>query len=189
MAEMVSIETSVLERLAAGPPLLGSTHLVSIDGPAGSGKTTLARSVEAAACSAGHRAATLHMDDMYEGWTGMTPGLVTRVLAQVLVPLSHGVAARWQRYDWVAEGFAEWHDLAPPDVLVLEGCGSGSLAFAESTSVLVWVEAARDVRLARGVERDGEQMRAAWLTWLEHEAAWFVANRTRGRADEHLTTG
>ncbi|MFT3871982.1 MAG: hypothetical protein QM714_04935 [Nocardioides sp.] len=45
------------------------------------------------------------------------------------------------------------------------------------------MEAPADLRLARGVERDGESMRADWLTWRESEAKLFTAHRTAERAD------
>jgi cytidylate kinase len=52
----------------------------------------------------------------------------------------------------------------------------------------VWVEAPYDVRLARGIERDGESHRDLWLAWIAEEAAFFAADGTRERADLVLAT-
>jgi hypothetical protein len=49
--------------------------------------------------------------------------------------------------------------------------------------VLLWVEAPRDVRFARGIERDGEAYRPLWERWALQEDALFAVERTRERAD------
>ena len=55
--------------------------------------------------------------------------------------------------------------MPPVPLLVLEGVGSGSLVVADLVTVLVWIEAPRDVRMARGIERDGEAFAPYWETW------------------------
>ena len=50
-------------------------------------------------------------------------------------------------------------------------------------TLLVWVDTPSDVRLARGLERDGEPMREHWLRWRVQEDAMFARHRTRERAD------
>jgi uridine kinase len=178
----------VADALLVMPPSVGTTRLVAFDGPAGSGKTTFAAAMHEELTSRGLGVVTMHMDDLYEGWTGLRPGLEERVLTQLLHPLSEGRRARWQQYDWEAGRFDRWQDLDPPAVLILEGCGSGARAYAPYTDMLVWVEADRDVRIGRGVERDGEQVLPHWLAWMDLENAYFAANDTRARADILLST-
>ncbi len=177
---------ALVELLRSRPPRLGCTRLVCVDGPAGSGKTTLASGVEAALAGVGSRATTLHLDDMYDGWSGLRPELERRLFAQVLHPLSKGDVARWQRYDWHTERFDRWADLAPPEVLVLEGCGSGAEAYAPYRSLLVWVEAPVEVRLRRAVERDGAAVLSHWYAWMDAEARHYELNATRACADVRL---
>lgn len=178
--------TDLIDRLAAAPARLGRTRLLAVDGPAGSGKTTLAAALDREGGTRGIDVAVVHLDDMYEGWATDFDELATRVLDQLLTPLTGGETARWQRYDWDAARFDGWEPVPPPDVLVLDGCGSGALLLAPYTSLLVWVEAPRDVRIRRGVERDGEQVLPHWLAWMDHEQTHFEANGTRERADVRL---
>jgi hypothetical protein len=101
----------------------------------------------------------------------------------VLRPLDQGRAALYQRYDWVAERFADWLDIPIPEVLILEGCGSAPRAVEGRAVLVAWVEVPADVRLARGLARDGEAMRESWLAWMAEEAAEFAREGTRERAD------
>ncbi len=174
-ANVEALATSAL----AGPPGLGSVRLVCVDGPAGSGKTTLAAALAAAL---GEGAVVVHLDDLYEGWAGLG-GVWERVEAQILRPLERGHPGRWQRYDWEAERFAEWRDLPVPEFLIFEGCGSAPRAVDGRANQIAFVEAPADVRLARGLARDGEHMREHWLRWMAEEEAEFARERTRERAD------
>jgi uridine kinase len=173
----------IVGRAGQEPPRLGSGRLVCIDGPAGSGKTTLAARLVDALAAQGRTVAALHMDDFYEGWSGLQIDLEPRLLSQVFEPLSEDRPTRWQRFDWHRDEFGAWHDLLPTEYLVVEGCGSGALAYEPYRSLLVFVEAERGTRLRRGIERDGPAVEPHWLAWMEREQAHFELNHTRERAD------
>lgn len=183
--DLAALSALVVDR----PARLGATRLVSIDGPAGSGKTSAAAGLADRLIAENTDVVTMHMDDLYDGWTGLDSELDRRVLDQLLRPLADGRPATWQRYDWSRGRFAEWHEVRPPELLVLEGCGSGAAGYSAYISVLVWVEAARDTRLQRGIRRDGPEMEPKWLAWMDLEEAHFRANRTRQRADLVIATG
>ena len=76
-----------------------------------------------------------------------------------------------------------WVDVPVVDVLVLEGVGAGSTAWADLVTTLVWVEADEAERLARGVSRDGVATRAHFERWMTMEASYLAEQRTRDRAD------
>ena len=171
----------VLAVTLARPPALAETRLVCVDGPAGSGKTTLAGVLAELAVEHGS-VALLHMDDLLEGWRGL-PGALPRVARDLIDPLRAGRPGSYRSYDWAEGRFAETRTVDPVDVLVLEGVGSGGSAYDDAITTLVWVEVPRDLRLVRGMERDGEQMRSHWLTWMEDEEAVHARERTRERAD------
>jgi uridine kinase len=171
-------------RVAACPPRLGHTRLVCIDGPAGSGKTTLAEALRRVlAKEPGWDVPVVHMDDCYRGWAGLDDDLTVRVDTQILEPLRAGRAGRYQRFDWEQSRFAEWHDVEPAPAVLLEGVGSAPLRYESSISLLVWVEADEDERLNRGLSRDGQALAAQWRRWMVLEAGFAVAQRTRERAD------
>jgi uridine kinase len=73
--------------------------------------------------------------------------------------------------------------LDPREVVLLEGVSSARLAVADRLSLAVWVETPPALRLARGLERDGEGMRPQWDAWMAEEDAHYSRDRTRDRAD------
>ena len=176
------VAREVADRVLAAPPTLGPGRLVCVDGPAGSGKTTLAGHL--ADLVPGAR--VVHCDELLQGWRGL-PGLSASVEA-LLRPLASGDVGRWRRWDWLADGWAETHDVEPGGLLVLEGVGSWSPAVADLVGVLVWVEVASQVRLARGLARDGEAMREHWETWRLDEDDLFARHDTRAHADVVVDT-
>jgi uridine kinase len=177
------VARSVAARVLAAPPTLGPGRLVCIDGPAGSGKTTLS----AGLADVVPGAVVVHCDELLQGWAGL-PGLAASVQA-LLEPLASGQPGRWRRWDWLADAWAETHDVEPGGLLVLEGVGSWSPAVAHLVGVLAWVEADSTLRLARGIARDGEQMRARWEQWRLDEDELFARLGTRDRADVVVDTG
>lgn len=180
----------VLDLALARPATLGAGRMVCIDGPAGSGKTTLADSLAALAAEAGLTAAVVHTDDLLDGWGGL-PTLGERLRRQVVEPLAAGRGTRYERYDWHVGAFTTWVSLPVVDLLVLEGVGAADPTHAEQSTVVVWVEAPKELRLARGIARDGEAIRPFWERWVPEEDVLHAEHRTHARADLHVdgTTG
>lgn len=172
----------VLALLGDRRPALGGGHLVCVDGPAGSGKTTLAERI----AERRPDAVVVHTDELLEGWAGL-PRLAATVAALV-EPLRSGRPGRWRRWDWHAARWAEWHEVAPGGLLVLEGVGSWSPAIAPWVGALVWLEAPHDVRRERGLSRDGEAFAPYWDQWAADEVVLFDALRTRDHADIVIAT-
>lgn len=166
----------VLAHAESSPPTLGSGRLICVDGLAGAGKSTLAGTLAELT-----GAPVVHTDDLLAGWRGL-PGLGA-TLDELLRPLAQGRDSTWRRWDWHSSRWAEWHTVPPAPLLLLEGVGSGAAAYDELITTLVWIEADRDERLARGLARDGEAMRTHWLHWLEDEETLHRRDRTRARAD------
>lgn len=181
----------VLSHAAAAPAHLAGGRLICIDGPAGSGKTTLA----AAIVEAAPETVVLHMDDLYDGWGGLAAGTGRRLLEDVVAPLAAGEPGHYRRYDWHLERFAELHLVPPSDLVVLEGVGSGDRMLAAYRSTLVWVETPEELRHRRGLDRDRDLITgqgldwdedrylARWRTFVADEERFFSEHRVRASAD------
>ncbi|HEY0816690.1 MAG TPA: hypothetical protein VGE11_25715 [Pseudonocardia sp.] len=167
------------------PARCGATRLVCVDGPSGAGKTQLAARLVVALGDP----PLLHMDDLYPGWDGLAAG-VALLRNDVVGPLAAGRPARYPRWDWVRSSYTEHHSLGTPALLVVEGVGAGAGAVTESggnhTSLLVWLDAAEEVRYRRAMERDGATYAPHWARWAGQERAHFTADRTAERADVAL---
>ena len=89
-------------RVRAEPARLGAVRLVCVDGPAGSGKTTFAGRL---ADALGGRAALVHLDDLYAGWTltgAQRPGCRPACCGR----WPRAGPGRHHRYDWAVRRFS-----------------------------------------------------------------------------------
>jgi uridine kinase len=159
------------------PPSCGPVRLVAIDGPGGAGKSTFADRLGNALGGV----QIIHTDD-FASWD-VPIEWFPRLLAQVIGPLSAGRPGRYQRYDWVRRDLPEWHDVPPEPVVLIEGVGSARIALADRLAFAVWVETPAQLRLARGIDRDGEGLRAFWHSWIAAENAHYGVDLTRERAN------
>ncbi len=174
---------SSAQRIQARPPSCGPVRLVAVDGPAGSGKTTLAdRLGTALSCQ------VIHSDDFPVPWDEGPGPWFDALDRQVLQPLRHGRPGGFHRYDWVRGDYGERVVVPVAPVLVIEGVGTARASAAELLAYVIWVEADEEVRLRRVLDRDGEEFLARWRSWFAAERAWFAADGTRARADEIIPT-
>jgi hypothetical protein len=168
--------------ILAAPARLGRVRLVGVDGPAGSGKTTFAARLANAVRDKGVTVVEIHTDDLLEGWTDMV-SFWPRLQEWILEPLGRDEPGRYRTYNWPESRFNdEWITLPVPDVLILEGVTAARAEAAPYQSLSVFVRAERDLRLERGIARDGEALREEWLRWMAGEDRHFAADETEGRA-------
>jgi uridine kinase len=177
MASPSDVAPLLVELCRSRPATLGRGRLLCLDGPAGAGKTTLAEA------TAGLEPGTtvVHVDDLLDGWRGLPT--VAQAVDALLRPLSRGEPGHYRRYDWDAGEWAETVRVDPSPLLVLEGCGAGSRAYADLATLIVWVDAPADLRVARGLARDGAHLLPRWDQWLRDEEELFALEGTRARAD------
>jgi uridine kinase len=161
------------------------TLLVAVDGHGGSGKSTFADGLARASGDAVHtddNAHVVHTDDF--AYAGLTSGLdVDRLRRQIVEPLTRDESARHQRFDWQSQQLAEWHEIAPGGLVVVEGVSSLRRELGRPWDLSVWVEAPRSVCLRRGLERDGQDAEPLWRQWLAAEDAYVDRDDPRGVAD------
>jgi uridine kinase len=175
--DIVALRQSIIDRKA---------RLVAIDGRGGSGKSTLAHRL----AEGWHKAFVIEMDDFYRPSTerAFAPAVHggnydrERLVKGVLEPLASGRPGRYQRYDWEKDRLAEWHDVPADAIVLIDGVYSTSEMLRDYFDYKIWVESPYDVRLKRGLERDGEAMRSEWVDhWMPAEDRYVAAERP----DEH----
>jgi uridine kinase len=71
----------------------------------------------------------------------------------------------------------------PSPIVIIEGVSSGRREWLEHLSFVVWIETPRDVRLQRGIERDGLTAADDWEAWMRSEDGHYRRDPTRERAD------
>ena len=92
----------------------------------------------------------------------------------MISPLCEGREARFRGFDWATQKpHEDLRVVEPHGTVVIEGVCALHRDFRHAYDLRIWVEAPRDVRLARGVARDGEQSRERWETvWMPREDAY-----------------
>ncbi len=170
---------ATLAEIQGRDPGPSGVRLVGIDGPSGSGKSALAVKIAGRA-----HAPLIEIDDFvsWEDFSGWWP----RFESQVLLPLRSGSDVHYQVRDWSNDEFGStlngWKTVPWTPLVILDGI-TCTRRKATDLTYRIWVEAPPDLRLRRGVERDGESHRQLWVDWMVEEERFFVADGTRARAD------
>ena len=186
----------IVGRVLEAAPSVGPVRLVCVDGPAGSGKTTLAGSLAQALRPSFGDVPVVHGDDLYEGWAVVAdaPDRISafeafgpRVAAWLLDPWSRGEPATHPVRDWYADAWGPTVAVPAAPVVVLEGVATASRALRSHAALVVWVEVDPDLAIERVVARDGERMRAEIASWQRDEARWYEIDGTRDAADVQVS--
>jgi uridine kinase len=152
-----------------------ATRLVAVDGCGGAGKSTLA-----ARLADELAAVVVHTDD-FASWDNPVdwwPAL----LAEVLEPLARGEPATYVPNSWGGPPRAPV-TVDAGGTVVVEGVTASREAFRPYLAFTIWVDAPRELRLERGLARDGEDARPLWEQWMAEEDAYVARERPRERAD------
>ncbi len=161
----------------------GSAMITLVDGPSGAGKS------DYGVWLAAERGAVLvSLDDVYPGWDGLDAGS-WHIHRNVLLPISQGLPARYQRWDWRLGGPADWVEVSPERPLVIEGCGAIRREGLSLSADRVWVDATEELRRRRALERDGEMYAPHWRRWALQEERFAALHHGSTHADLRVTTG
>lgn len=161
--------------------------IIAIDGPAGAGKTTLAHELYLA-ISLKMSVSVIHMDDLYDGWDKALGSDLSKVLRYLADKHKQMKPAKIRRYNWTTSSFEESEEIAPSDLLILEGVGSGSMAIQDDLAALIWIDIDPEIGVKRVIDRDGAQVADEMRKWLGTQEEYFSQHSTREKADFILTT-
>lgn len=177
----------VLQEVLLMPPRCGVTHVLAIDGRAGSGKTTLASDLFLA-LNMKSSVSLIHMDEIYGGWDCALGESLTERLSDLLKDLSRGVPHQLPTYDWSAKVFNSYREISPTHVLILEGVGSAQRVVREFATATIWLDIDSRTGLARVLERDGKVSEPFMRQWQVDEDVHHLREKTRENADFVLST-
>ncbi|MDG0867772.1 uridine kinase family protein [Candidatus Lucifugimonas marina] len=151
----------------------GSPLLIGVDGAAGSGKSTLAKNL----ADNIDDSALIHLDDFHD-WDDDSNWTLSTFAERALEPLLAGLTSKHQRYDWPTDSLGEWFEIPAVGVAIVEGVTTLRPDLRKFWNVSVWVDCPRELRLKRGIERDGEDMRSKWVDdWMPGEDRYFENDR------------
>jgi uridine kinase len=173
---MTILDLTALADVIVGVVPPERTLIVGIDGPGGSGKSTLGRLLGATL-----GAVVVEGDDFY--WPSPQPEAPDldgktigsnfdwrRLRDQVIAPAAARLPVRYQRYDWDNDQLGVWVEIAAGAPIVIEGLFVTRPEIRHLLTVRIWVETPRTTRLARGLARDGEKARTQWEEeWMPEE--------------------
>ena len=163
--------------------MVANPQIILIDGPAGSGKTTLSKELsEKLNCQ------VVHLDDHYNGWDEALSNDLTRVLLKIVSNFSNGIPSEIPTFNWLKAKFEGSRVIEPANTLIIEGVGSGQSQIRPFASKLYWVETEPEIGLARVLERDGKEYEERIKSWQIREASHFQVERTRDFADFIIST-
>lgn len=158
----------------------GQTKIVVIDGPAGSGKTTLAKSLSELLGNC----PIIHMDEIYDGWeNALSPKTFSNLTNWIIKPLFENRSIEFTKYDWHLEKRNEKVVIKLPKVLIIEGVGSSSSEISEHTCLKLWIEVNKEIGISRVLTRDGLEIEEQMKKWQTLESKFFIENNSKEYSD------
>ncbi|MEK6273713.1 MAG: hypothetical protein AABM30_00060 [Actinomycetota bacterium] len=184
MTSNPDVLSEIARRVRAKPSPAGMfTRIVAVDGSGGAGKTTFAARLAETLGGA----QVVHTDD-FASWENPI-NWWPRLLKEVLEPLSRNQPGRYHRTNWGEPDHQEPGEVTPAEFVILEGVTASREAFRPFLTYSVWIETPRELRLSRGLERDGEEARAQWEEWITEEEEYVHREKPQERADFVLPGG
>ena len=103
----------------------------------------------------------------------------------MLEPILRGEPAEYRAFSWVLQKpLAQPRVVWPEGVVVVEGVCALHVLFRDAYDLRVWVDAPRELRLARGIARDGEDAREVWeKQWMPSEDRYVERDDPISAAD------
>jgi uridine kinase len=176
-AEAVRAACAIIDERRTKRPLV-----VAIDGLGGAGKSTLANGINDAFAGC---VSIIRCDDFYrplsgEDFSRLTPEEAYenyfdwwRLRDEALMLLREGKRARYQQYDWSTDRLAEWIEVEPREIILIEGVFSTRPELRSLIDVAIFVETPREERIRRMSARP--QPDTSWMQrWTAAEDCYLT---------------
>jgi uridine kinase len=176
----VSNLSELVDKINESSKKCGQTKIIVIDGPAGSGKTTLAKSLSGLL----ENCPIIHMDEIYDGWeNALSPKTSQDLVEWIINPLLESRSIEFVKYDWYLEKRIEKVVINLPKVLIIEGVGSSSFEISKYASLKLWIEVTKETGINRVLTRDGQQIQEQMKKWQSQESKFFIENNSKENSD------
>ena len=177
MTSQLSLQ-EIINKILTGERRNTFCRIIAIDGPAGAGKSTLAARISSTYPSSS--TAIIHMDDLYAGWDdALTTTLTKNLELNIARPASQGKSIEYRKYDWLGKKYGDFIRLSTPELLILEGVGSGQKAIRKYLDQLIWIDIEPEVGISRVLQRDGDYLETEMRVWQMRESEHFREDNTR----------
>jgi uridine kinase len=176
----VSNLSELVDKINESSKKCGQTKIIVIDGPAGSGKTTLGKSLSGLL----KNCPIIHMDEIYDGWeNALSPKTSQDLVEWIINPLLESRSIEFVKYDWYLEKRIEKVVINLPKVLIIEGVGSSSFEISKHASLKLWIEVNKETGINRVLTRDGQQIQEQMKKWQSQESKFFIENNSKENSD------
>lgn len=158
---------------------VNATFIVAIDGFGGSGKSTLAKELRNIL---GQESEIVHLDDFNY------PPDRKRFLEQVILPLKQEQSSKYQRYDWNNKALADWKEIKPGGILIIEGITALHSELIKNYNLTIWISMDKYKAHERGINRDLNEYKVdttqQWKNeWIPMEKEYFDSIKPQSNAD------
>lgn len=154
------------------------TLFIAIDGRGGSGKSKLAKILKQRLSNV----SIISIDDYNQS-------LGKQIFReQIIIPLKEGKSVRYQRFDWDTQQLAEWYEISPGGIVIIEGVNSLDNVWQKDYDFRIWIECPAEVGFKRGLRRDikiyKKDTTYDWINkWLPKEKLYIELQKPQEKAD------
>jgi uridine kinase len=177
----MNLTEALTDLLSASGP-----HLIAIDGPAGGGKSTLAKDLYLF-FSTTREINLLGLDDIYDGWTNALGEKLTNDLETIASAHAQKKSTSMQIYDWALSRYGDLRTLEPKEILIIEGVGSAQEVIREHKAITIWMDIDPEDGVQRVLERDGHHIAEQMKAWQIIQNQHFAESCARDNADFIIT--
>ena len=162
-------------------------HLIAVDGPAGSGKSTMAKDLYLF-FSTSREANLLGLDDIYDGWTNALGKKLTTDLGAIAGAHVLGESITISIYDWAKSQYLDEREIKSKEILIIEGVGSAQEVMRQHKAITIWMDIDPLVGMQRVLNRDGHHISEEMKVWQELQSKLFAQSAAKENADFVITT-